>query len=54
MRFGKRGKLHPQCVGPFEVIERISEVAYRVALSPTLARLHDVFSSHVNAEEIFA
>ena len=28
MRFGKKGKLRPQYVRPFEVIERIDEVAY--------------------------
>ena len=28
MRFGKNGKLSHWCVGPFKVIERISEVAY--------------------------
>ena len=43
MKFGKKGKLSPRCVGSFEVIEHIGEVAYRLALSPALARLHDVF-----------
>ena len=43
MRFGKKGKLSPRYVGPFEVIERIGEVAYRLALPPALSRLHDVF-----------
>ena len=42
MRFGKRGKLSPRCVGPFEVIECIGEVAYLMALSLALVRLHDV------------
>ena len=43
MRFGKKGKLSPRYVGPFEVIERIGEVAYRLAVPPALSRLHDVF-----------
>ena len=43
MRFGKKGKLSPRYIGLFEVIERINEVAYRLALSPALSGLHDVF-----------
>ena len=43
MRFGKKGKLSPRYVGPFEVIERIGKVAYQLALLPALSRLHDVF-----------
>ena len=43
LRFGKKGKLSPRYVGLFEIIERIREVAYRLALPPTLSKLHDVF-----------
>ena len=43
MRFGKKGKLSPRYVRPFEVIKRIGEVAYRLALPPALSKLHDVF-----------
>ncbi|KAJ4710029.1 Retrotransposon protein, putative, Ty3-gypsy subclass [Melia azedarach] len=43
LRFGKRGKLSPRYMGPFKIIERIGEVAYRLALPPELSRIHDVF-----------
>lgn len=34
MRFGKSGKLTPRFVGPFEIIDRVGPVAYRIALLP--------------------
>ncbi|XP_023002961.1 uncharacterized protein LOC111496707 [Cucurbita maxima] len=43
LRFGKKGKLSLRFVGPFEVLERIGPVAYRLALPPTLAAVHNVF-----------
>jgi hypothetical protein len=42
-RFDKKGKLSPRYVGPFEVNEIVGPVAYRVALPPELAGVHDVF-----------
>ena len=43
MRFGKKGKLSPRFVGPFEVLERVGQVAYRIALPPVLSRIRNVF-----------
>ena len=43
IRFGKRGKLSPRYIGPFEVLERVGTVAYRLALSPSFSSVHEVF-----------
>ncbi|KAL0553440.1 hypothetical protein IC582_007335 [Cucumis melo] len=43
LRFERRGKLSPRFVGPFEILERIGPVAYRLAWPPSLSTVHDVF-----------
>ena len=43
VRFGKRGKLSPRFIGPFEILERIDTVAYRLALPPSMSGVHEVF-----------
>ena len=43
LRFGKKRKLIPRFISPYEILERIGPVAYRLALPPKLAKLHDVF-----------
>ncbi|KAD3640048.1 hypothetical protein E3N88_29271 [Mikania micrantha] len=40
---GKKGKLAPRYVGPFEIIERIGPMAYRLRLPDELSGVHDVF-----------
>nr|GFD53784.1 putative reverse transcriptase domain-containing protein [Tanacetum cinerariifolium] len=41
--FGKRGKLNPRYVGPFKVLERIRDVAYKHDLPKELSRVHNAF-----------
>ena len=43
LKFGKKGKLSLRFIGPYEILERIGPVAYRLALPHELAKLHDVF-----------
>ncbi|KAL0434130.1 UNVERIFIED_CONTAM: Transposon Tf2-11 polyprotein [Sesamum latifolium] len=43
LRFGRQGKLSPRYIGPYEIIERIGPLAYRLALPMELSQIHDVF-----------
>ena len=43
VRFGKRGKLSPRLIGPFEILERVGTVTYRLALPPSMSGVHEVF-----------
>lgn len=36
-------KLTPKYLGPYQILDRIGAVAYRIALPPSLSNLHDVF-----------
>ncbi|XP_052172133.1 uncharacterized protein LOC127788051 [Diospyros lotus] len=39
----KKGKLSPRYIGPYDIVEKIRLVAYRLALPVALSNLHDVF-----------
>nr|XP_016491543.1 PREDICTED: uncharacterized protein LOC107811170 [Nicotiana tabacum] len=43
MRFGKRSKLSPKFIGPYEILNRVGTVAYRLALPPELSFIHPMF-----------
>ncbi|GJX71346.1 hypothetical protein Tco_0308517, partial [Tanacetum coccineum] len=43
IHFGKRGKLNPRYVGPFNVLERVGSVAYKLELPQELSRVHNTF-----------
>ncbi|RVW81235.1 Transposon Ty3-G Gag-Pol polyprotein [Vitis vinifera] len=42
-RFGKKGKLAPRFVGPFQIDKRVGTVAYKLILPQQLSLVHDVF-----------
>ena len=43
MRFGKKEKLAPRYIGPFEILDRVGRVSYKLALPPHLSQVHTVF-----------
>ncbi len=46
MRFGKKGKVAPKYNGPFPIVARVGNVAYKLELHPELGHIPDTF--HVN------
>ena len=42
VRFGKKGKLNPRFIRPFEILEKIEDVAYRLAHPLELSNVHNV------------
>jgi len=47
IRFGQKGKLSSRFIGPFEVLQKVGSVAYRLASPSSLQGIHDVF--HVSS-----
>ena len=43
LRFGRRGKLRPRYIGPYEIIAIVGTVAYRLDLPQELSKIHNVF-----------
>ena len=37
LRFGRRGKLSPRFIGPYEIMSKVGPVAYRLKLSLELS-----------------
>ena len=43
VRLGKRGKLSSRFIGPFEILERVGIIVYRLTLPPSLSSVLEVF-----------
>ncbi|KAE8701949.1 hypothetical protein F3Y22_tig00110503pilonHSYRG00256 [Hibiscus syriacus] len=43
LRFGRKGKLNPSFIGPYEILKRLGPVAFQLALSSGMEKIHDVF-----------
>ena len=43
VRFDKRKELSPRFIGPFEILERVGTVAYRLDLPPSMSGVHKLF-----------
>ena len=43
VRLGKRGKISPRFIWPFEILERVGTIAYQLALPPSITGVHEVF-----------
>nr|XP_033512829.1 uncharacterized protein LOC117277536 [Nicotiana tomentosiformis] len=43
MRFGRKGKISPRYIGPYEILDRIGSLAYKLALPLRLSLVHPVF-----------
>ena len=51
LRFGSKEKFSQCFTGPFEILERVGQVAYRLALPPVLSGVHNMF--HVSMLRLY-
>ena len=42
LSFGKKGKLSPRYIRPFEILDRVSPAAYKLALPMEMPKVHNV------------
>ena len=52
IRFGKKRKISPRYVGPYEILKRVGQVAYDLNLSIELASIHPVFHVYILKKSI--
>ena len=43
MRFGRKEKLSTKYIGPYEILERVGMLAYRLSMPPKLSQIYNVF-----------
>ena len=43
VRTGRRNKLYPRYIGPFEILKRVGPLVYRLALPSEIEKIHNVF-----------
>lgn len=48
-RFGKKGKLSPKSIEPFEILESVNTMVYRLALLPSLSGIPCVYTEQVSS-----
>ncbi|XP_059290102.1 uncharacterized protein LOC132043647 [Lycium ferocissimum] len=51
MRFGRKGKLSPHFISPYEIVRRIGKVAYELKLPSEMAMVHPMF--HVSMLRLY-
>ena len=53
IRFGKQGKLQPRFISPFEILNQVRNVAYRLALPLTMVAIYSVFHVYMLRKYVY-